>query len=69
MWAARREMARTVEDALARRTRCLLLNARASMEMAASAAGLMAEELGRDDAWVEEQTRAYGELAEGYLME
>ena len=34
VWAAREEMARTVEDALARRTRALFLNARAAMEMA-----------------------------------
>ena len=34
VWAAREEMARTVEDVLARRTRALFLNARAAIEMA-----------------------------------
>ena len=68
VWAARHEMARTVEDALSRRTRCLLFNARASIEMAPKVAALMAQELGRDEAWVAEQTRLYTELAEGYLM-
>jgi glycerol-3-phosphate dehydrogenase len=34
VWAARFEMARTVEDVLARRTRALFLEARAAMEMA-----------------------------------
>ena len=34
VWAARDEMARTVEDVLARRTRALFLNARAAMAMA-----------------------------------
>src|SRR5271165_1282984 len=45
VWAARHEMARTVEDTLARRTRALFLNARAAMEMAPRVAGLVAAEL------------------------
>jgi glycerol-3-phosphate dehydrogenase len=66
-WAARHEMARTVEDALARRTRALLLDARASIEAAPTAAALMARELGRDPAWVAQQVAVYRELALGYL--
>jgi glycerol-3-phosphate dehydrogenase len=68
VWAARCEMARTVEDVLARRTRALLLDARASVEMAPQVARLMAEELGRDDAWVEDQLAEYTELARGYVL-
>ena len=48
VWAARHEMARTVEDFLARRSRLLLLDARASMEAAPAVARLLARELGRD---------------------
>ncbi|MGC4053536.1 MAG: glycerol-3-phosphate dehydrogenase C-terminal domain-containing protein [Paludibaculum sp.] len=48
IWAARWEMARTVEDVLARRTRALLLNARAAMDMAPRVAELLAGELGMD---------------------
>ncbi|MGD9763631.1 MAG: FAD-dependent oxidoreductase [Candidatus Binatia bacterium] len=66
-WAARHEMARTLEDALARRTRSLLLDARASIEAAPLAARLIAEELGRDAAWIDQQVRSYAELAAGYL--
>ena len=51
VWAARHEMARTVEDVLARRTRALLLDARASLEAAPAVARLLAAELGRDEAW------------------
>ena len=61
-------MARGVEDALALRTRCLLLDARGSIAMAPKAAALMAEELGRDEAWQQDQVRAYTELARGYLL-
>jgi glycerol-3-phosphate dehydrogenase len=67
VWAARCEMARTVEDALARRTRALFLNARAAIEMAPGAAALMARELGRGAEWEAEQTASFRELAQGYL--
>jgi len=59
------EWARTVEDVLARRTRALLLDARASMEIAPRVAELMAGELGRDQAWQQAQVNHYCELAEG----
>ncbi|MDT0631272.1 glycerol-3-phosphate dehydrogenase/oxidase [Rubrivirga sp. S365] len=68
VWAARHEMARTVEDVLSRRTRELLLDARASIEMAPRVAALLAEELDRDGDWEREQVAAYTALAEGYLV-
>ncbi|HYL05560.1 MAG TPA: glycerol-3-phosphate dehydrogenase/oxidase [Thermoanaerobaculia bacterium] len=67
--AARHEMARGVEDALARRTRALLLDARASAEAAPRAAALLAAELGRDGDWQRRQVAAYRELARGYWLE
>jgi glycerol-3-phosphate dehydrogenase len=66
VWAVRAEMARTVEDVLARRTRALFLNARAATEMAPKVAELVARELGRDAAWAAAQVRAFTELATGY---
>ena len=68
VWAARHEMARTLEDVLARRTRSLLLDARASIEAAPAVAELMASELGRDEAWARAQAGAYRSLAGGYLV-
>ncbi|HEV2844234.1 MAG TPA: glycerol-3-phosphate dehydrogenase/oxidase [Thermoanaerobaculia bacterium] len=68
VWAARHEMARTVEDVLARRTRSLLLDARASAEAAPAVAALLAAELGRDEAWQREQVTSYRELARGYWL-
>jgi glycerol-3-phosphate dehydrogenase len=68
VWAVRHEMARTVEDVLARRTRCLLLNAQASIDVAPRVAELMAEEMGRDEQWQQEQVEAYTNLAEDYCM-
>jgi glycerol-3-phosphate dehydrogenase len=57
-----------VEDVLARRTRMLLLDARASIEMAPATARLLAGELGRDATWQQEQVDSYTELARGYLV-
>ena len=68
VWAARHELARTVEDVLARRTRSLLLDARASMDAAPEVAALLAEALDRDEAWQASQVAAYRTLAQGYLM-
>jgi glycerol-3-phosphate dehydrogenase len=68
VWAARHEMARTIEDVLARRTRALLLDARASVEAAPEVARLMAGELGRDEAWETGQVEAYREVARGYWL-
>lgn len=69
VWAAREEMARTVEDALARRTRALFLNARAAIEMAEPAAQLLARELGRDQAWARDQVEMFRALAAQYCLE
>jgi glycerol-3-phosphate dehydrogenase len=67
IWAARAEMARTVEDVLARRARALFLNARAAIRMAPRAARLLAAELGRDAKWQAEQVQLFNRVAAGYL--
>ncbi len=67
-WHARAEMARTAEDVLARRSRMLLLDAKASIEAAPRVAAILARELKRDRAWEEEQVRTYTGLARGYVF-
>ena len=68
VWAARQEMAETVEDVLARRLRALFLNARAAIAMAPAVADLMAEELGRDSEWKDRQLRDFRETARQYVL-
>jgi glycerol-3-phosphate dehydrogenase len=68
IWAARHELARTVEDVLSRRTRALLLDARASLQAAPRVAALLADELGFDEAWQQEQLREFRAVAEGYIL-
>ncbi len=67
IWAARWEMARTVEDVLARRTRALQLNARAAAECAPRTAALLAAELGRDADWQAGQAAHFTALAARHL--
>jgi glycerol-3-phosphate dehydrogenase len=69
IWAAREEMARKVEDVLARRTRALFLNARAAIEMAPDVAILLAGELGKDQAWIDTETQSFWKLATQYTLQ
>jgi glycerol-3-phosphate dehydrogenase len=66
VWAVREEMARTLDDILARRTRSLLLNSRAAIRMAPAAAKLLARELGKDGAWADTQVQSFRALAAQY---
>jgi len=65
--AVRDEMARTVEDVLARRTRVLFLNARAAIELAGPVAKIMAAELGKDNEWIALQIDEFKTIAQNYL--
>ncbi len=68
IWHTRNEMARTVEDVLARRTRALFLDANASIEGAPMVAELMANELHYGKDWKDEQISRYSDLAKGYIL-
>ncbi|NND71633.1 MAG: glycerol-3-phosphate dehydrogenase/oxidase [Rhodothermales bacterium] len=68
VWAVREEMARTVEDVLSRRTRAILLYARASLECARSVAEIMQVELDQSEDWVDDQVATYSKIAAGYIL-
>ncbi|RSK48366.1 glycerol-3-phosphate dehydrogenase/oxidase [Hymenobacter rigui] len=67
VWAARYEMARTVEDVLARRVRLLFLDARAARRVAPTVAALLAQELGFDANWQQRQVAEFEQVARQYL--
>jgi glycerol-3-phosphate dehydrogenase len=67
IWISRNEMAVTVEDMLARRTRALFLNARASLGIAPEVAGLMAQEMGYKSEWSKVQVANYKKMVVNYL--
>jgi glycerol-3-phosphate dehydrogenase len=66
IWAVKYEMARTVEDFLARRTRLLLLDAKASIKISPAVAKLMAKELNKNKKWIKDQVNNFNEVARKY---
>lgn len=68
IWAVRKEMARTVEDVLARRIRILFFDAKLARRLAPEVAEIMAKELNKDENWKESQVKSFVQLANGYLL-
>lgn len=69
VWAIRYEMARTIDDILARRVRLLFLDARAAIASSEKVGEILAKELGYDTAWKENQIASFKTLANGFLLE
>lgn len=67
VWAARHEMARTVEDVMARRLRMLFLDAGAAIECAEMVAEILRMELNKDQDWKAEQIVEFKKMAVNYL--
>ena len=68
VWAVREEMARTVEDVLARRLRVLFLDAKLAMDMAPMVAKIIAGELNKDSQWQQQQINDFADIANNYLL-
>jgi len=68
IWACRHEMVVKVEDFLARRIRLLLLDAKASLDIAPKVAEIMAKELQKDEAWIEKEIKSYSTLVANYTL-
>jgi len=68
VWVIRNEMARTVEDILARRVRMLFLDARAAIQTAPLVAKLLAKELGKDVVWEQKQVQDFTAIAKNYIL-
>jgi glycerol-3-phosphate dehydrogenase len=69
IWAVRNEMAQTVEDLLARRTRILFINAREAQRLAPEVADIMMKELHKDEEWKQNQVAHFDQLANGYVLD
>ncbi|HET6767217.1 MAG TPA: glycerol-3-phosphate dehydrogenase/oxidase [Chitinophagaceae bacterium] len=67
VWAVQNEMCMTAEDALSRRTRALMLDAKAAIEAAPLVASLMAKEMNKDDQWIKDQIHNFNVIAKNYL--
>jgi len=67
LWAAREEMAVTVDDVLERRTRSLLRRAAATAEAAPAVVGLVADEWGRDREPLAQEAERFADVARAGL--
>jgi glycerol-3-phosphate dehydrogenase len=68
VYAAREEMAQTLDDVLARRTRAMIQRAQPTMAAAHAAATLIAPELGWDEERASEQSSAFIEACQKELL-
>ena len=68
VWSIQNEMARTVEDILARRIRLLFLDARAAIEVAPRVAMILGKQLSKNEDWVNNQINEFNELANNYIL-
>ena len=67
-WFIQKEMATTVEDVLARRTRLLFLDAYAAIDAAPSVAKSMAVVMNKNEQWINEQVNLFTQLAKQYCI-
>lgn len=67
-YAAQAELARSVEDVLARRNRALFLDARAACDAAPEVARILAEELNHDTHWQAREVAAFTTFASGWQL-
>ena len=67
IWSAREEYCQTIDDALSRRTRALILDARAALEAAPLVGRLLAAELNKEESWIQQQILSFRETANHYL--
>lgn len=68
VWAIRYEMARTIDDILARRVRILFLDANAAIEIAPKVATILADELNKNDDWKHKQISSFRDIASHYVI-
>lgn len=68
VWAIRNEMARTVEDVLARRVRLLFLDAKAAIAAAPAVADIFVKEMKWDDRMKEQQLNSFYSIANNYIL-
>ena len=67
-WSIIHEMALTLEDVLARRTRCIFLDSNESKKIAPVVAKKMANVLGKDQAWIDNELKNFNKLIENYIV-
>ena len=68
LYAAREEMAQTLDDVLARRTRAVIQRAQATIDAAPAIAALIAPDMGWDDQEIADQVARFTESCQKELL-
>lgn len=68
LYSIRHEMAITLEDIIARRARCLFLDAKETLRLLPEIAQIMAQELSRDEQWVAQELKKTEQLVKNYIL-
>lgn len=68
LWAVQEEMAMTLEDVLARRTRCLFLDAYETEKIAPEVAKIMSKVLKKDAQWIEKELERFSLILKKYQL-
>lgn len=66
VWAVRHEMARTIDDVLARRVRLLYIDAREALRVAPEVAQIIARERNLPQSWVDSQVLEFDSIARNF---
>ena len=68
IWAVEEEMAITLEDVLARRTRCLFLDAYETEKIAPQVLEIMRKRLKKDNDWAKEEMKKFNVILKKYQL-
>ena len=68
VWAIEKEMAITLEDILARRTRALFLNANEALKISQGVVKIMQKTMCQTDSWSAQQLKDFKETAKNYIL-
>ena len=68
LWSIEHEMAIHIEDVLARRTRCLFLDAKETLRIAPKVSKIMATALKKNDKWVDEELKKFNQTTKNYIL-
>ena len=68
IWSIRNEMAMTLEDVMARRTRSLFLDARESLKISPKVLEIMAKEMKKNIDWIKNESANFEKVARNYIV-
>lgn len=68
IWMVRNEMAVKLEDAISRRFRIMLLDAKAAKEMGPKVAKIMAKEMGQGEGWIAKELEEFEKTVNKYII-